>query len=386
MASVAHLAPIHLGLDVHRDTISVGILAPGREVPVVERIAHDEASIRRLVGRLGDPRRLRACYEAGPTGYELARLLDRMGIGCEVIAPSLIPTAPGDRIKTDTRDCRRLARLRRAGELVAIRIPTPAEEAVRDLCRTRADMVQDLTRARNRLGKFLLRHGRVWRGGSAWTHKHEAWLGGQRFDEPALGTTYAHYRAVVATRHAQLDAVEVDLATWLDRPPFADQVARLAAYRGVTRLGGLTLAAEVGDWRRFARAAQFMGFCGLVPSEYSSGHSVHRGRLTKAGNAHLRAQLVESAWTYRHRPYVGRAIAGRQLGLDPEVIARAWAAQLRLSARFRAWPPARTPIPSWPPRSPANWPGSCGPRWWPDPTTTTTTTRLCTIPADRPRR
>jgi transposase len=165
VASVAHLAPIHLGLDVHRDTISVGILAPGREVPVVERIAHDEASIRRLVGRLGDPRRLRACYEAGPTGYELARLLDRMGIGCEVIAPSLIPTAPGDRIKTDTRDCRRLARLHRAGELVAIRIPTPAEEAVRDLCRTRADMVEDLTRARNRLGKFLLRHGRVWRGG-----------------------------------------------------------------------------------------------------------------------------------------------------------------------------------------------------------------------------
>ena len=187
MASVAHLAPIHLGLDVHRDTISVGILAPGREVPVVERIAHDEASIRRLVGRLGAPRRLRACYEAGPTGYELARLLDRMGIGCEVIAPSLIPTAPGDRIKTDTRDGRRLARLHRAGELVAIGIPTPAEEAVRDLCRTRAEMVEDLTRARNRLGKFLLRHGRVWRGGSAWTHKHEAWLGASAWTSQRWG-------------------------------------------------------------------------------------------------------------------------------------------------------------------------------------------------------
>src|SRR5215213_10915432 len=176
-----------LGLDVHRDTISVAVLGPGREeVPTVDRIANDEPSIRRLVGRFGDPRRLRACYEAGPTGYELARLLHRMGIGCEVIAPSLIPTAPGDRIKTDTRDCRRLARLHRAGELVAIRIPTPAEEAVRDLCRTRADMVEDLTRARNRLGKFLLRHGRVWRGGSAWTHKHEAWLGSQRFEQPAI--------------------------------------------------------------------------------------------------------------------------------------------------------------------------------------------------------
>ena len=384
MASVAHLAPIHLGLDVHRDTISVGILAPGREVPVVERIAHDEASIRRLVGRLGDPRRLRACYEAGPTGYELARLLDRMGIGCEVIAPSLIPTAPGDRIKTDTRDCRRLARLHRAGELVAIRIPTPAEEAVRDLCRTRADMVEDLTRARNRLGKFLLRHGRVWRGGSAWTHKHEAWLGGQRFDEPALGTTYVHYRAVVATRHAQLDAVEVDLATWLDRPPFADQVARLAAYRGVTRLGGLTLAAEVGDWRRFARAAQFMGFCGLVPSELlqralGPPRSADQGRqrpparaagLGRPGPTGIdrmwaaRLPAASSGWTQRWSPAHGPRSCACPLGSAP-------------------WPPARTPNPSWPPRSPANWPGSCGPRWWPDPTTTT---RLCTIAADRPRR
>jgi transposase len=219
---------------------------------------------------------------------------------------------------------------------VAIRIPTPQEEAVRDLCRTSGDMVEDLTRARNRLGKFLLRHGRVWRGGSAWTHRHEAWLLGQRFQEPALRATYSHYRAVVATRAVQLDAVEADLATFMDRPPFAWQVARLAAYRGVTRLGGLTLAAEVCDWRRFGRAAQFMGFCGLVPSEYSSGSSVYRGRLTKAGNAHLRTQLVEAAWTYRHRPYVGWAIADRQHGLDPEVVARAWAAQQRLSARFRA--------------------------------------------------
>jgi hypothetical protein len=133
-----------------------------------------------------------------------------------------------------------------------------------------------------------------------------------------------------------LDAIEVDLADWCARPPFAWQVARLAAYRGVTRLGALTLAAEVADWRRFAHASQFMGFCGLVPSEYSSGSRVHRGRLTKAGNAHLRAQLVESAWSYQHRPSVGREIAGRQQGLDPEVVARAWAAQRRLCGRFRA--------------------------------------------------
>ena len=205
---------------------------------------------------------------------------------------------------------------------------------MRDLCRTRADMVDDLTRARNRLGKFLLRHGRVWRGGSTRTHAYQAWLRAQRFDQPAMTQTFGHDLAVVEVRNQALDAVEADLVGWCGRPPFDWQVARLAAYRGITRLGALTLAAEVADWRRFAHASQFMGFCGLVPSEYSSGNRVHRGRLTKAGNAHLRAQLVESAWSYQHRPSVGREIARRQQGLDPAVIARAWAAQQRLCARF----------------------------------------------------
>jgi transposase len=195
--SVSQLGPTHLGLDVHKDTIAVAILAPDHESPEVDRIPHDEASVRRLVGRLGDPRWLRACYEAGPTGYDLARLLHSMHVCCEVIAPSLIPKAPGDKVKTDRRDCRRLARLHRAGELVAVRIPTVQEEAVRDLCRARADMVQDRTRARHRLGMFLLRHGRAWRGGNAWTLTHERWLLAQRFEEPALAATYAHYRAVL---------------------------------------------------------------------------------------------------------------------------------------------------------------------------------------------
>jgi transposase len=166
-------------------------------------------------------------------------------------------------------------------------------------------------------------------------HAHERWLLAQQFDEPALAATYSHYRVVLQSRDAHLDAIEADLAGWYDRPPFAEQVARLSAYRGITRLGALTLAAEVCDWRRFAKASQFMGFCGLVPSEYSSGAQTRRGHLTKAGNAHLRAQLVESAWSYQHRPGVGTQIAGRQQGLDPQVIARAWAAQLRLCSRFR---------------------------------------------------
>src|SRR6266508_2553512 len=307
MPSFAHPEVIHLGMDVHKDSISVGILNAGHESPDVEKIFNDEESVRRLVARFPEPRLLRVCYEAGPTGYGLHRLLVSLGARCEVVAPSLIPRAPGDKVKTDRRDCRRLARLHRAGELVAVRVPTVAEEAVRDLCRTRADMVQDLTRARNRLGKFLLRHGRPWRGGSTRTHAYQAWLGSQRFDQPAMTQTFGHYLAVVEVRNTQLDAVEADLVGWCQQPPFDWQVARLAAYRGITRLGALTLAAEVADWRRFATACQFMGFCGLVPSEYSSGSSVHRGRLTKAGNAHLRAQLVEAAWALAAPPRRGCA-------------------------------------------------------------------------------
>ena len=233
---------------------------------------------------------------------------------------------------------------------------------MRDLCRTRADMVEDLTRARNRLGKFLLRHGRVWRGGATWTLKHQAWLGLQRFDQPAMAQTFGHYLAVVEIRNAQLDAVEADLAGWGDRAPFDWQVARLAAYRGVTRLGALTLAAEVADWRRFATASQFMGFCGLVPSEYSSGTTVHRGRLTKAGNAHLRAQLVEAAWAYQHRP----AVACRSPAASRACHRRSPPGRGRPSSACAPgsgfWPPARTSSPSWRPRSPGSSPGSCGPR------------------------
>ncbi len=335
MSILVHPDAVYLGLDVHKDSISAGILNPGCDSADVEKVFNDEPSVRRLVGSFGDPTLVFACYEAGPTGYDLHRLLVSLGVHCAVVAPSMIPKAPGDKVKTDTRDCRRLARLHRAGELVAIRVPSPLEESVRDLCRARADMVADLTRARNRLGKFLLRHSRIWRGGSAWTHKHEAWLAAQRFEEPALQTTFEHYRAVVLTRDAQLAAVEADLAAWTSREPFAAPVRRLGAYRGVTAMGALSLHAEVCDWRRFGRAEQMMGFVGLVPSEYSSGGHTHRGHITKAGNVHLRAQLVEAAWAYQHRPYVGSEIAKRQDGLAPEIVARAWAAQLRLCGRFR---------------------------------------------------
>lgn len=324
-----------VGLDVHKNSITSAVLSPGRDVPTVNRWFHDEPSVRRFVSTLGDPRCLRVCYEAGPTGYELARLLASMGVRCEVIAPSLIPMAPGARVKTDNRDARRLAHLYRAGELVAIRIPTVAEEGIRDLCRTRADLVIDRTRARHRLGKFLLRHGQVCRSAGNWTMRHGQWLQTVRFDDVATQTTFMHYRVVLSTIEANLGAVEDDLETYHHNGPFADAVGRLSAYRGITEVGALTLATEVGDWRRFPRAATFMGFCGLVPSEYSSGDRVRRGRITKAGNMHLRAQLVESAWSYQHRPRTGPKIAKRQARADRETIARAWAAQLHLTSKFR---------------------------------------------------
>lgn len=324
-----------LAMDVHKNTISTGVLEPGSTSPLVDKISADDESVRRLIARFPDRGRVWACYEAGPTGYELARAMQTARMRCEVIAPSLIPTRPGDRVKTDRRDARRLAELFRASQLTAVRVPTPPEEAVRDLCRARADMVIDQTRARHRLGKFLLRHGRVWRDGDNWTLKHHVWIRAQRFDDSALTATFGHYQATLTAREAAVDAIDADVKVWTSKAPFADAVARLCAYRGITELGALTLASEVCDWRRFPTASMFMGFCGLVPSEHSSGERTTRGGITHAGNTHLRTQLVESAWTYQHRPAVGAVITKRQAGLDPTVVARAWAAQLRLCGKFR---------------------------------------------------
>jgi transposase len=324
-----------VGLDVHKSSITSAVLVPGAEIALVDRFYPDEPSIRRFVGGLGDPGQVAACYEAGPTGYALARLLGRLGVFCEVIAPSLIPVAAGARVKTDRRDARRLAELLRAGQLSAVRVPTESEEAIRDLCRTRTDLVIDRTRARHRVLKFLLRHGVVYTEGAHWTLRHEAWLARVTFGDEALTRTYARYRSALSGLDAELAAVESDLKEYLTHGPFAGAVARLAAYRGVTELGALALAAEVGDWARFPRATSFMAFCGLVPAEYSSGERTRRGRITKAGNVHLRTALVESAWSYQHRPATGPAIKKRQARADDETVARAWAAQVHLCTKFR---------------------------------------------------
>jgi transposase len=325
-----------VGLDVAKDAIAVGVLDGSSEAtPRLEKIAHDEVSIRRLVSRLGGPGRLRACYEAGPTGYELHRLLGSMGVGCEVIAPSLVPVAPGDKVKTDRRDARRLVRLFRAGELVSVRVPTREEEGCRDLSRLRAAAMVDRRRARQRLGSFLLRRHLVYRDGRAWTVKHRRWLRTLAFDDTGTQVTFAHLLASVEERELRVVAIDADLARFFEAGLFVDEVARLGAYRGIAPLSALGLSCEVCDWRRFPAPGKFMGFVGLVPSEYSTGASTSRYGITKSGNAHVRRILVEAAWAYRYPARVSPELARRHEGVAPEVIARAWNAQVRLCGRFR---------------------------------------------------
>jgi transposase len=335
MSSMPSAELIHLGMDTSVNTIVVGVLRPGEEMPVVDRVFNDEESVRRLIGRFGDRRMLSVCYEAGPGGYELYRLLSSMGVACEVVAPSLIPKGSSDRVKTDKRDAIRLARLHRAGELTAIRVPTPAEEAVRDLVRARRDVLDDRKRMQQRLTAVLMRHGRIWRGGSRWTLAHRAWIAQQVFDEPALARVVATYRGGLAAREAELAAVEAELAAWAVAPPLATTVAKLGAYRGIAQLTALTLATEVVDWRRFATARAFMGFSGLIPSEYSSGDRSRRGQITKAGPVGVRTALIEAAWAYQHRPGIGVTLSRRQAGSSPETRARSWTAQQRLHAKYK---------------------------------------------------
>jgi transposase len=334
MSSVPSAAGMfYVGMDVSVGEIVAGVLGPGAEVPAVVRIANEEEAVRRLFGRFADRGLVRACYEAGPGGYELHRLVTSMGIGCLVAAPSLIPKGASDRVKTDRRDGARLALLLRAGLLTAVRVPSPGEEAVRDLVRARADLLDDRKRMQQRLNAVLLRHGRVWRA-TKWTCAHRDWIGRQVFAEPALAETLAVYRGALEAREAELAAVERQMQAWAQREPLATPVARLGAYRGIAGLTALTLAAEVVDWHRFASARAFMGFTGLTCTEYSSGSRTRRGVITRAGPEPVRTALVEAAWAYRFRPRIGTGLARRLDGQPPATAARSWKAQQRLHATY----------------------------------------------------
>jgi transposase len=265
----------------------------------------------------------------------LQRALTARAIPCDVIAPALIPRRAGDRIKTDRRDAGQLAILYRADALTAIHIPTEQEEAARDLLRCREDIKADLLRARHRLSKFLLRHGRRFTGTKkAWSKRHDTWLRAQTWSIAALDHTQRAYVRAVDEALARLRHVEEDLRTLLALEALRPRVERLRCFRGIDDLTALTIAAELGDARRFSSAPRAMAFVGLVPSEHSSGPKQARGAITKTGNAHLRRVLVEAAWHYRHRPFVGAALQRRQAGAPAAAIAHAWTAQQRLYRRY----------------------------------------------------
>jgi transposase len=327
-----------IGLDVHKASITVAVAGPYGEPEDHGSIANEPAAMRKLLRRLGDDgHQLSVAYEAGPTGYALHRQLRAMGIDCTVVAPSLIPVRPGERIKTDRRDAAKLARLLRSGDLVAVWVPDEAGEALRDLVRARDDAKADQLRARHRLSKFLLRRGvqpppRV----RAWSRAHEAWLGRVTFEQAADTIVFEDYRAVVVAAAERLKRLDAALLRIADEGPQAELIRALGAIRGIGFLTAVTIAAEAGDLRRFASARQFMAYVGLVPSEWSSGSSRHRGRITKTGNRLIRHVLGQAAHNARYRPNVSSSLRARQRSVPPEIVELDRRAQARLHDRYRS--------------------------------------------------
>jgi transposase len=258
-----------------------------------------------------------------------------------VIAPALVPKRPGVRQKTDRSDARNLARLHRAGELVPIRVPSPTEEALRELIRVREDLKNDRRIARQRIRSFLLRHGRRPPEGATSRSAFAAWARTQHFEEPAAEAAFSHLVAAEEVRSGQLTVIEAEIGRAALEPELAPAVGLLRCFRGIDTLSAVTLVAEVGDFRRFGSAAAFMAFTGLVPSEHSSGLSVRHGAITKTGNPHLRRVLVEAAWAYQHRPAVGQTLAKRLESQPAEAVAYAWRAQCRLAGKFRVLAPRK---------------------------------------------
>jgi len=327
-----------LGMDVHAETIAVAVAEPDGEVRSLGTIANREESIRKFIKKLGPAEQLRACYEAGPTGFVLYWQLAQLGVECAVVAPTLVPKKSGDRVKTDRRDALKLARSHRSGDLTAVWVPDEASEALRDLVRAREAAKQDQLRARHRLTKFLLRTGRrPPLGVKVWTERYLAWLQQIRYTQPAQEATLLdclneveHMGALVKRlEQAILDVVK------LAPLPVQEVIRGLQALRGVAHISAVTIAAELGNiTSRFESARQLMGYSGAIPSEDSSGKRKRQGSITKTGNAHLRRIVIESAWSYRHRPSNGAKLRKRQAGVPAEITEIAWKAQNRLHKRY----------------------------------------------------
>jgi transposase len=329
-----------LGLDVHAETIAVAVAEPNGEVRSLGTIANREDSIRKFIRKLGSPEHLRACYEAGPTGFVLYWQLTQLGVKCDVIAPSLVPKKPGDRVKTDRRDALKLARSHRSDDLTAVWVPDENSESLRDLVRQREAAKQDQLRAKHRLTKFLLRTGqRAPLGLKAWTERYMRWLAQVRYTQPAQEITRLDCMNEVEHMSARVKRLEAAIleVIQLAPAPMQEVVRGLQALRGVAHISAVTIAVELGNiTSRFEGARDLMGYSGAFPDENSSGKRIRRGGITKSGNAHLRRIVVESAWSYRHLPRVGAKLRKRQEGLPAEIIEIAWKAQNRLHKRYMA--------------------------------------------------
>src|SRR6202142_572270 len=328
-----------LGLDVHAETISVAVAEANGETRSLGTIANREDSIRKFIRKLGSPEHLRVCYEAGPTGFVLYWQLKQLGVKCDVGAPWLVPKKPGDKVKTDRRDALKLARSHRSGDLTAVWVPDEASEALRDLVRQREAAKQDQLRAKHRLTKFLLRTGQgPPLGLKPWTERYLRWLAQVRYTQPAQEVTRLDCMNEVEHMSARVKRLEEAIleVVKLAPEPMQELIRGLQALRGVAHISAVTIASELGNISsRFERARKLMGYCGVFPSEDSSGKRIRRGGITKAGNAHLRRIVVESAWCYRHLPRVGEKLRKRHQGVPAEITEISWKAQNRLYKRYR---------------------------------------------------
>jgi transposase len=331
-----------VGLDVHQNSITAAILQPGATRPTIQQLSGDLNATRRLFRRLASAGPVRACYEASGAGFVLQRALTRDGFHCEIIAPSLIPRKPGDRRKTDRLDALRLLDLYRHGQLTPVAVPDEEQEAVRQLVRSRLSLIRHGTRLKHRIVRVLATHGHRFTGSkSNWTQTHRTWLTDLRQEltgplRMVLGLHLDHLEYI----ECQIRALDAEMARLAQQPGLRDQVEALCCFRGIQTLTAMTLLTEIGDIRRFAHPRQLMAYCGLIPSERSSGDVQRRGPITKSGNAHLRRVLVESAWHYRHRTGAQLRLTRQRQGQPAAVVAAAVKAQHRLSRRF--WHLAQT--------------------------------------------
>lgn len=327
----------YVGMDVHKATVSVAVAdAGGGDVRDVGTVAHDLRAIEKVLQKLGPATQTHVVYEAGPTGYGLHRWLIEQGYQAHVIAPSLIPRKVGDRVKTDRRDARMLARLARAGELTSITVPDAADEAIRDLTRAREDALAARHAARQQLQGFLLRLGMPYSGKTRWTKAHQRWLATLKLPHPAQQIVFTEYCQAVERADQYLDRLSQALGDALPSWRWHAVVRALMSMRGLDVVAASTIIAEIGDVRRFEHPRQLMSYLGLVPSEHSSGPRIRKGGITKTGNAHARRMLVEAAWSYRFAARIGPKLKQRQETQADAFCDLSWKAQQRLSKRYRA--------------------------------------------------